>query len=240
MFLADCREKYPASRQALEFRCRVVYSGVHSVNQREKIVPIILAAGRSAHLPFPKALAKFGAKTALAIAVENCCELGRAIVVLGCDAELVYPAAPKGVRMVLNSRWRQGQLSSLLCALEHVPVRAAFLLYPVDHPLLQRETIRRLVAAFRARKPSQQIVMPRYKLSYGHPVIVAAALREEFLRAKMAREVVYRVPKRIKTVPSRSTEIYEDFDTIESYRRCVRQFEARAARTKALARSQED
>ena len=209
------------------------------MNQREKIVPIILAAGRSSHLPFPKALAKFGAKTALDIAVENCSELGRAIVVLGCDAELVRSSAPKGVRIVLNSRWRQGQLSSLLCALGHVPVGAAFLLYPVDHPLLQRETIRRLVAAFRARKPSQHIVMPRYKLSYGHPVIVAAALREEFFRAEMAREVVYRVPERIKIVPSRSTEICEDFDTLESYRRCVRQFEAGLARTKARKRSHE-
>lgn len=207
------------------------------MNQREKIVPIILAAGESQYLPFPKALAEFGEKTALTIAIENCAELERPIVVLGCDAELVRPAVPKGVRVVLNLRWRVGQLSSLLCALKQIPIRAAFLLYPVDHPLLQKATIRALVAAFRAREPFRQIVMPRYGRSYGHPVIVAAALREEFFDAEMARDVVYRVPERIKIVVSRSAEIFEDFNTIESYRGCVRRYEMRVRKTKARKRS---
>ncbi|MGH9677442.1 MAG: nucleotidyltransferase family protein, partial [Candidatus Acidiferrum sp.] len=214
------------------FRRRVVYAGIRSVKQREKIVPIILAAGRSDALPFPKPLAKFGGKTALAIAVENCSELGRTIVVLGCDADRVRPEVPRGAQIVLNARWREGQLSSLLCALRRVPRGAAFLLYPVDHPLLRKATIRRLVAAFRARKASQQIVMPRLGGSYGHPIIVAAALREEFFRAKMAREVVYREPERIKIVASRSSEIFSDFDTVESYQRCARQYEARMTRAK--------
>jgi CTP:molybdopterin cytidylyltransferase MocA len=210
------------------------------VNQREKIVPIILAAGESQYLPFPKALAEFGEKTALAIAIENCAELERPIVVLGCDAELVRPAVPKGVRVVLNLRWRAGQLSSLLCALKQIPIRAAFLLYPVDHPLLQKATIRALVAAFRAREPFRQIVMPRYGRSYGHPVIVVAALREEFFEAEMARDVVYRVPARIKTVASRSSEIFADFNTPESYERCLRQFEARLAKARVRRRSHKD
>jgi CTP:molybdopterin cytidylyltransferase MocA len=57
----------------------------------EKIIPIILAAGSSQALPFPKALAPFGRKTALAIAVENCSFWGRSLVVLGSDAERIVP-----------------------------------------------------------------------------------------------------------------------------------------------------
>jgi len=181
-------------------------------------------------LPFPKALAKFGGKTALSIAVENCRELARPIVVLGCDAQKVRPEVPRAAKIVVNARWREGQLSSLLRALEYVPLAAAFLLYPVDNPLLTRATVRKLAAAFRTRRLTQQIVMPRHKGSFGHPVIIAAELREEFFRAKMAREVVYRVPERIKIVTSRSAEIFEDFSTVESYQRCARKYEARKSR----------
>jgi molybdenum cofactor cytidylyltransferase len=190
-------------------------------------VPIILAAGPSRHLPFPKALAVFGCKTALDIAVANCAGLARPIVVLGSDAKRIRPAAPENAKVVMNPRWREGQLSSLLAALRHVPVRSAFLLYPVDHPLLQKKTIQQLVKAFRARKASETIIMPRYNGSFGHPVILAADLRKEIMTAATAREVVYRVPERIKVFNARTSAIYDDFDTPESYRACVRKFQAR-------------
>ena len=213
--------------RALEVHTRVVYADVHSVKRRERIVPIILAAGPSNELPFPKALARFGGKTAIEIAVANCVEIGRPIVVIGCDAELVRAAVPKGVRVVLNEKWQEGQLSSLLCALKAVPKQGAFLVYPVDHPLLRKATITKLVAEFRRRGAEQSIVMPRYGRAFGHPVIVSADLREEFFRAKTAREVVYRVTERIRIVGSVSREIFEDFNTKESYERCARQYQAR-------------
>jgi CTP:molybdopterin cytidylyltransferase MocA len=194
---------------------------------REKIVPIILAAGSSEHLPFPKPLAVFGGKTALAIAVENCEGLEIPIVVLGCDARRVRPAVPGRARVVINSAWRQGQLSSLLKALEHVPAKAAFLIYPVDHPLLRKNIIQQLVRTFQTRKANQEIAMPRHKRVDGHPVIISAALREEFFPAKTAREVVYRDPKRIRVFAARTTAIMEDYDDPHSYRLCLRKFESR-------------
>lgn len=194
---------------------------------REKIVPIILAAGSSEHLPFPKPLAVFGGKTALAIAVENCEGLEIPIVVLGCDARRVRPAVPGRARVVINSAWRQGQLSSLLKALEYVPAKAAFLIYPVDHPLLRKNTIQQLVRTFRTRKANQEIAMPRYKRVDGHPVIISAALRDELFPAKTAREVVYRDPKCIRVFAARTTAIMEDYDDPQSYRLCLRKFESR-------------
>src|SRR5690348_15218380 len=99
----------------------------------EKIIPIILAAGSSQALPFPRALAPFGRKTALEMAVENCSFLGRSLVVLGSDAERILPGVPKSAQVVRNRRWREGQLSSLLAALENLDSDADFLIYPVDH-----------------------------------------------------------------------------------------------------------
>src|SRR5947209_17340046 len=105
------------------------------MRKREKIIPIILAAGGSPNLPFPKALAPFERETALTIAVANCSFLGRSFVVLGSNANRTQQAVPKEAEALINPNWRQGQLSSLLAALRKIN-DAAFLIYPVDHALL--------------------------------------------------------------------------------------------------------
>jgi CTP:molybdopterin cytidylyltransferase MocA len=193
----------------------------------EKIIPIILAAGSSPSLLFPKALAPFGSKTALQIAVGNCSLLSGTVVVLGSDAERIAPHVPKSVHVVRNRKWREGQLSSLQLALRNISGTAAFLIYPVDHPLLTRDTITQLVLAFRERSPSQEIVMPRHRNAYGHPVIVSSVVRQEFFEAQTAREVVYRVPERLRILNVRTSSIFQDFNSQESYERCVRKFKSR-------------
>lgn len=191
--------------------------------QKTKIVPIMLAAGDSDRLGFPKALARFGEKTALEIAVENCRQLARPIVVLGCDAQVIRANAPRGARVVINRRWREGQLSSLLAGLRHVPETAAFMICPVDHALLTRGIVTRLARAFHSRVPSQAIVMPRFKRHPGHPVICAPEIRLELAKANTAREVVYRDPGRIHYVRVISPAVYLDFATPENYLRCLQE-----------------
>jgi CTP:molybdopterin cytidylyltransferase MocA len=193
----------------------------------EKIIPIILAAGSSPELPFPKALALFGKKTALQIAVENCRVLGRPVVVLGSQANRILPEVSKAYHVVINRNWRKGQLSSLQQALKSVPANGAFLIYPVDHPLLNPSTLAQIIRAFRKRTPSQEIVMPRHGESYGHPVVVSAAVRPEFLNAQTARDVIYRVPERLRILNVRTSSIFEDFNSRESYERCVHKFKSR-------------
>lgn len=195
--------------------------------RRSKIVPILLAAGSSKRLGIPRPLAVFGRRTALEIAVANCRGLERPVLVLGCDAAAIHPRVPRGVRVVFNRRWRSGQLGSLLCALRHVPAGAAFLLYPVDQPLLRRRTIGKLVRAFRTRRPHQEIVLPRKGKETGHPILVAARVRREFRKARTAREVIYRDRERIREVAMRTMDIFVDFATPESYRACLRKFRAR-------------
>jgi CTP:molybdopterin cytidylyltransferase MocA len=196
------------------------------MTERTNIVPIILAAGSSKNLGMPKALARFGKETALFIAVENCLGLERPIVVLGCDAKLVRPGVPRPARIVVNPNWCEGQLSSLLCALDCVDSTAAVLVYPVDHPLVEKRTVKQMVSEFRRRKSTEEIVMPRHRGRYGHPIILSPALRNELLTARTAREAVYRIPERIRVFNAKTSAIYEDFDTPETYVRCLRKFEA--------------
>ncbi|HEY2460704.1 MAG TPA: nucleotidyltransferase family protein [Candidatus Acidoferrum sp.] len=193
-------------------------------HQPEAIVPIILAAGSSKLLGSPKPLARFGSRTTLQIAIENCRNLGRRIVVLGCNASKIAPHAPPDVTITINRNWRDGQLSSLLSALAFIPKSAAFMLYPVDHPLLDQSTVDALAAAFRNRNSKQHIAMPKHKNRLGHPIIVSAKLRQEFLTAETAREIVYGDPARNLVLPVSTSSIYEDFSTPESYRECLRKF----------------
>jgi CTP:molybdopterin cytidylyltransferase MocA len=196
------------------------------MRKREEIISIILAAGSSASLPFPKALAVFGKKTALDIAAENC-SFSKALVVLGADAQRILPRVPKSCQVVINRKWREGQLSSLQVALKRIEPAAAFLLYPVDYALIKRKIAEQLVRAFRTRSASEEIVMPRYKAAYGHPVIVSAALRAEFFDGPTAREVIYKVPERIRVLHVRTSSVLEDFNSMESYEECLRKCKAR-------------
>jgi molybdenum cofactor cytidylyltransferase len=206
------------------------------------IVPIILAAGPRHGLPFPKALAPFDKQTALERALDNCLATpGSAapIIVLGCHARRVISALRRGRRasragplpatVVSNAHWRSGQLSSLLAGLRRLPAQAeGFLLYPVDYPLLTPRLLARLARAFSRRAGWQQIVVPAIGRRTGHPILVARELAAEFRACARhggtARDVIYRAtrPDRVLRVPVRDVSIFRDFDSLASYRRCLR------------------
>ncbi|HJY86317.1 MAG TPA: nucleotidyltransferase family protein [Candidatus Acidoferrales bacterium] len=188
------------------------------------IVPIILAAGDRSGQVLPKPLARFGERTALEIALENCTGLARPIVVLGHQAKRVRPVIPPSVRVVVHPGWRSGQLSSLRAGLRRVPEDSPFLLYPVDYPLLTPSVIRRLVNAFGRRSAQHKIVVPTFHGRGGHPVIFSPAVRGELTRARTAREVVRKDDGRVKFVPVETAAIEKDFDTPASYRWCWRAY----------------
>ncbi len=188
------------------------------------LYPILLAAGPSPRLGYPKRLSDFGGKKAIEIAVENCAGLRNPIVVLGYRASALRARVPRGVRIVINRKWRLGQLSSLLVGLRRVPRNAAFMLYPVDHVFLTPQLIRRLVRAFLTKRQRQTVVMPRCGGRAGHPVIFSAVMRQELRHARTAREVVYRERQRIRYVSVKTPAIWKDFDTPAEYARSLREF----------------
>lgn len=196
---------------------------------RLQVVPLILAAGPAPRLGFPHAVAEFGGRTAVAVAVENCVRAGlrRPVVVLGWKARLARRTVPHVARVVISRRWRAGMLSSIRAGLRHVPRNAAVMLYPVDLPLLTPAILRRLVSAFASRRAGQTIVSPAYRGRAGHPVILAAELRDELRHARTAREVVEYDPRRVELVRVSSRAIYADFATPAGLRRLQREFARR-------------
>lgn len=136
---------------------------------------LILAGGASRRMGRPKALLRLAGETF----VERLCRLLRAagcdeiVVVVGADARAIGPAVPGAARVVVNGDWRRGMRSSLRAGLRALPPGPVILTH-VDRPLVERETLRRLVAT-----PGTAI--PTLDGRGGHPVRLGADLRPRLL-----------------------------------------------------------
>jgi molybdenum cofactor cytidylyltransferase len=200
-------------------------------------VPIILAAGASTRMGTPKALCDFDGRSCLQLALDACREAGlaRPIVVLGFWAAEISARVPLGAATIhRNALAHHGQTSSLKVGLQALPARAqAFLLYPVDFPLLTAEDLRPLLAAWRARRHDQRIFIPSHTHRRGHPVLFDATLRGNFLAldvAAPARAVVDARADEIVYVENDTPYVLMDMDTPQDYVRCMTEFRLRTMR----------
>jgi molybdenum cofactor cytidylyltransferase len=148
------------------------------------IAGLILAAGESSRMGRDKALLEYRGRSFLQTAVATLKSAGIAsiVVVLGHHAEEIRRALIlKDVQIVVNENYSLGQTSSLqagLCALANQNVDAV-ILWLVDHPAIQAETVKKLAAEFQNSKPP--VIIPRYQGERGHPVLISRALFDELL-----------------------------------------------------------
>jgi nicotine blue oxidoreductase len=178
----------------------------------------------------PKALLPFGDETAAGLALRALTEGGCApvVLVLGAAADEVRAglAIPDGVRVVSNERWEEGRSGSLQEAVRAVPDAPAWVLLPVDHPLVTAEDVAALVRGWReARSPVVRAVRDGRG---GHPVLLDARLRDDLLRlgrSESLRNVVRANRDREVTVPG-SPGTLLDLNTPEDYRRALAGFES--------------
>jgi CTP:molybdopterin cytidylyltransferase MocA len=189
-----------------------------------QVFPLILAAGESTRMGRPKPLLDFGGRTCLDLVLAACREggAGKPIVVLGHEqAQIRARVNLGGATVVVNVDYQQGRTTSLKAGLRVLPTDAeAFLLYPVDCPLITGGIVRSVMDGWRASKRS--IVIPSHAMRRGHPVLFASALKEEFLALgddESARTVVNADAARISYVDA-PEECLVDMDTPEEYERC--------------------
>lgn len=123
------------------------------------LVCLVLAAGGSRRLRYPKQLLRRGTQPlvvhALA-AAQGALPHAPVIVVLGALVarlrSVVRRAAPHA-RIVYNADWAEGLASSLKAGLAAVPPRTtALLVLLVDQPNVDARALRRLVSAWRRRR----------------------------------------------------------------------------------------
>jgi len=179
---------------------------------------IILAAGDSRRMGFPKPLLKIGRRTFIEqIAATMLAVVPRLVIVLGAHRERVRAAIPRDERIAIveNPDYSRGQLSSLktgLAALQ--PDCAGALVHLGDHPMVRVETFQAIIDTYnRTGKP---IVIARHDGRRGHPVIFDRAIFDELRsapEAEGARHVVNADPSRIAYLDLPDPGIILDLDT---------------------------
>ncbi len=181
---------------------------------------ILLAAGESRRMGYPKPLLKLGNETYLAhLARAMLAAVPRLTIVIGAHADRVRCAIPSDPRVavVYNPNYRRGQLSSIKAAIRSIPLNTtAVLIHLTDQPTVRAATFGAAVTRYRESK--SPIVIARYRGRRGHPVLFDRELFAELLEApedQGARVVVNADPARVSYVDVDDPGILLDLDTPE-------------------------
>ena len=137
---------------------------------------IVLAAGAATRFGSAKQLAQLDGRPLLEHAVTTMSlapDVGRAVVVLGAEAEEVVRSVDlHGLEPIVCSRWQEGQSASLACGLAALKDCEAVVVTLGDQPRLTAQAIARIVAA-RGHGPAARAT---YAGLPGHPVLLEREL----------------------------------------------------------------
>ncbi|MEO7274210.1 MAG: nucleotidyltransferase family protein [Vicinamibacterales bacterium] len=127
-----------------------------------------------------------------------------------------------GVRYVENHHAAQGQISSIVAAVNAVdhPGVQGLLVIPVDQPLIAAATVAALLLAFSRTRPP--IARATHQGRHGHPVVFASALFGELRRAdpsQGARVVVRAHAAEALDVDVADPNVLIDIDDSDAYER---------------------
>jgi CTP:molybdopterin cytidylyltransferase MocA len=132
------------------------------------VAGILLAAGQGSRLGQPKALIDIGGRPLAARGVELLRDGGAEPVIVVTGAAAVDLP---GVLTVHNPHWPTGMGSSLVAGLAAVPDECpAAVIALVDQPLVGTQSVRRLIAAYRA---GASVAVAAYAGRPRNPVLVA-------------------------------------------------------------------
>jgi molybdenum cofactor cytidylyltransferase len=179
---------------------------------------IILAAGESRRMGFPKALLPYRGGTFLEhlLKITDHPRIGARRVVIGAhEAEIRRRVTLPSSDWVVNQEWRKGQLSSIRAAMESLAgvETEAMLLVLVDHPLVTGRVVEALIQAL-DRSPGS-IVIPTWQNRRGHPVIFPARFFAELRGASDevgARAVVWAHAGEVVEVPTQEESVLLNID----------------------------
>lgn len=187
---------------------------------------IILAAGESRRMGFPKALLRYRDETFLdtliGLFAARCQPV---IVVLGAHSDRIRERTLRPAAFVINPDYQRGQTSSMQCGLRAVPPDAEGVLFTlVDHPAVAPATLDALLT-----EPGPQVCdsgplirVPRHGGRRGHPIWFSRDLIAEFLALPengAAREIVRSHAAQTEFLDVDDAGILADIDDAVAYGR---------------------
>jgi molybdenum cofactor cytidylyltransferase len=193
------------------------------------LTSILLSAGESSRFGTPKALALIDGTPVIAKILNLLLSspIDKIIVVLGAHAEKIGPFLlhHKKINIVHNKHYNFGQTSSFQCGLATDDDSIGTMLFPVDLPFVQKETIQKLIAVFNEKGPP--LLVPTFNGRKGHPPIFHRRLRDAVLGLP-ANEKLHRIIHDYATddclLPVDDDGVLATFNTKEEFRELIKKY----------------
>jgi molybdenum cofactor cytidylyltransferase len=183
---------------------------------------IILAAGESKRMGFPKMLLDFGGKTMIERVIENVAASGiiNILIVLGAEKDNLLQIVNKyRIRSCYNENYAEGMLSSVRCGIRSLPPDyEAAIVFQGDQPFITPDVSRFVINAYRTT--GKGIVIPTSGGKRGHPLLIDRKYRDEieFIdSAQGLRSLAQRFSDDVSEVETFNPGILKDFDTYTDY-----------------------
>jgi molybdenum cofactor cytidylyltransferase len=190
------------------------------------VAGIILAAGESRRMGFPKALLRYRDETFLDTLIgQFAARCQPVIVVLGAHAGRIRERTLRPATFVINADYQRGQTGSMQCGLRAVPAGAEGILFTlVDHPAVSPATLDALLGGPAHQVPADGplVRVPRHQGRRGHPIWFSRQLIAEFLELPengAARDVVRSHAAQTEFLDVDDAGILADIDDPQAYGR---------------------
>ena len=192
------------------------------------LTAVVLAAGKSSRMGRTKALLPIGAHdTFLSRIVKTFGSAGITdlVVVVGHDASAVIERHRNlpSARFIVNPKFEDGQLSSLVAGLDAVDRKAdAALVTLVDLPMFEAATVQAVIDRY--RQTHAPIVRPVAGGRHGHPILVSREIFDEIRAANPAagaKPIVRRHATAAGDVDVADAGAFFDIDTPADYENLI-------------------
>jgi molybdenum cofactor cytidylyltransferase len=187
------------------------------------IVPVILAAGDSKRMGYPKAILPLGEDIFITRILKTIGKIGlpHPIIVLGkTAAEIRTQIQNWDAEIIINPNPERGQLSSIQLGLSCIHSDfSAGMIWPVDQPTVSDRLVLKLVRLFLSS--GSLIAIPSYGNRRGHPTIFHRTLFQEFMEISLEespKKILLRHNQSTAVLPTEELAIIQDIDTPAEYK----------------------
>jgi molybdenum cofactor cytidylyltransferase len=195
-----------------------------------EIWAIILAAGESKRMGFPKMLLTFNGKTMIEEVIANVTEskVDKTMVVLGANRDkLEEHIGNLAIKICYNENYNEGMLSSVKCGFRNLPADFnAALVFQGDQPLISPNAIDAVIDAYISSRMG--IVIPVFNERRGHPLLIVSKYKDEIEKLSFS-EGLHSLSRKFSDdvfeVKTNVSGILRDFDTYEEYKNEINQIQ---------------
>lgn len=188
-----------------------------------EIWSIILAAGESKRMGYPKMLLSLNGKTMIENVISNVSgsETDKVLVVLGAYKEEIAGIIRNyDVGYCYNENYMDGMLSSVQCGFKNLPADfEAVLVFQGDQPFVTPSVINNIIRMYRSS--GRGIVIPVYDSKRGHPLLLDRKYREQIGKldpGEGLRSLASIFSDDVLEVKTDNSGILRDIDTYDDYR----------------------